>query len=448
MNLRTRRAVAALSASAVALGTAAATVPAANADYSKSITIVGTSDVYDSGLMQYLQPIYEKDTGATYNYVSKGTGDAIAYAEAGTASVLLVHAASLENQFVAQGYSLEKFGRSVFWGDYVLAGPTSDPAGVAADSHDIVGALEKVAAAGNAGTADFVSRGNTAGTPVQEHQLWALANGTKCDISATNGGGQVPSTGSGTCNASGTGGSLPAWYHKTGLTQGPNITNASACNYGRGQDCYVFTDRGTFQYLQSTGQAQNMKILVRDNAAASRGNQAALVNAFHAYAINGSKVPAGNAVSRAGALKFLNWLTSSAGQKAVEGYLSTDSPFIPAASPEVSVGQVRTQVHRGAKLRFAGRVTNAIPGYPTLAKVNVKLIQVTGYGKHKKQKVVARKHTTRYGFYAISYKPKKTARYYVRVGPHTRVENRSLSPIFGDLLQAGTSQVMPVKVKR
>ena len=85
--------------------------------------------------------------------------------EAGTASALLVHAASLENQFVASGYSAEPFGRAIFYGDYVLLGPTSDPAGVMKSApHDIVSAFEAIAAAGVAGKADFVSRANTSGT--------------------------------------------------------------------------------------------------------------------------------------------------------------------------------------------------------------------------------------------------------------------------------------------
>ena len=110
-----------------------------------------------------------------------------------------MHAASLENQFVGSGFSVEPFGRAIFWGDYVLAGPASDPAGVLNGStHDIVGAFQKIAAAGAAGQANFVSRGNTAGTPVQEHAIWALTSGVQtCNVSAANGGGVAPEHGHG-----------------------------------------------------------------------------------------------------------------------------------------------------------------------------------------------------------------------------------------------------------
>ena len=177
--LRARRT---LALSAFSLGLVLASVvaaPTSQADDANTLTVVGTSDVFDSNLVQaVLEPGFE----AAYpqydlNYVSKGTGAAIAYAEAGTASAMLVHAASLENQFVDQGYSAEQYGRAIFWGDYVLLGPASDPAGVMSDApHDVAKAFEDIAAAGALGQANFVSRGGTPGTTVQEHAIWALTN--------------------------------------------------------------------------------------------------------------------------------------------------------------------------------------------------------------------------------------------------------------------------------
>ena len=94
--------------------------------------MVGTSDVFDSNLIQaVIKPGFEAAfPDVTLNYVSKGTGAAITFAEAGTASALLVHAASLENQFVGRLATRSRdFGRAIFYGDYVLLGPASDPAG-------------------------------------------------------------------------------------------------------------------------------------------------------------------------------------------------------------------------------------------------------------------------------------------------------------------------------
>src|SRR3984893_17879511 len=202
-------------------------VMAARADNPSTLTVVGTSDVQDSGLMPLLvAPMFQKAFPQyTLKYVSVGTGVAINDAESGVASALLVHAASLENQFVAQGFSKEPYGRAIFYGDYVLLGPASDPAGVLNNApHEIAGAVARIASAGVAGKADFVSRGGTPGTTVQEHAIWALDAGTPgltlCNVSTANGGGEAPSTGSGPCPTTT---SNPPWYHTTGLTQGPNV---------------------------------------------------------------------------------------------------------------------------------------------------------------------------------------------------------------------------------
>src|SRR5262245_51670632 len=116
-----RRSVFSLATIVAALSLAPAV---ARADDPSTVTFVGTSDVNDSNLVPgTLEPAFEK-AYPQYNfvYVSKGTGDALAYARAGTASGLIVHAAALENQFVRDGFSNEKYGRAVFWGDYILAG--------------------------------------------------------------------------------------------------------------------------------------------------------------------------------------------------------------------------------------------------------------------------------------------------------------------------------------
>ena len=384
----------------------------AGPDSAHTLTVVGTSDVYDSNLVQdVIKPGFEAaHPGLTLNYVSKGSGAAIEYAEAGTASVLLVHAASLENQFVADGYSAEPFGRAVFWGDYVLLGPKDDPAGVLQGSNgDIVGAFEKIAAAGEAGTADFVSRGGNPGTTVAEHKIWDQTTGiSTCDVSEDDGGYVSPSTTTGAC---GTTIAYPDWYHATGLTQGPNIVNADACNYGRGLDCYVLTDRGTFDYLESTGALSNLQIVVRGSSL--------LVNSFHAYAVNADKFGADAGLNPVGATAFLDWLTSPEGQQAVGGHLNqaADPPFLPSASP--TIAWQRTP----GPLR--GVLTNPVPGTPPLAGVKLtvtlsdRTVTVT---------------TGADGGFAIP--GPWTGPVTVKVPAITQIENDTLDPVFGDLLTA------------
>ena len=177
----------------------------ARADSGSSLTVVGTSDVSDSGLMQnVIQPRFHAAFPQyTFKYIGTATGNAINSAESGSqgASVLIVHAPSLENQFVGGGFSQEPFGRAIWINDFVLAGPTADPASVGTDgSNNIAQAFADVAKAGINSTATFVSRGGTPGTTVQEHQIWALVDSSGlaptglllCALSAANGGGETP----------------------------------------------------------------------------------------------------------------------------------------------------------------------------------------------------------------------------------------------------------------
>ncbi len=423
---------------AAALLLLAALVPGvsspATADDSSTLTVVGTSDVFDSNLVQsVLKPGFKAAYPQfTLNYVSKGTGAAIDYAEAGTASALLVHAASLENQFVADGYSAEKYGRAIFWGDYVLLGPASDPAGVLnGDTHDIVGAFEKIAAAGAGGQANFVSRGGTPGTTVQEHQIWALTQGvTTCTVSDPNGGGTSPSTQTGACP---TNIPYPSWYHATGLTQGPNIENGDVCNYpSNNNNCYVFTDRGTFQYLENTGAISHLQIVTRDNQVP--GQQNLLVNSFHAYAVSprnfkGQPVQ----LNTVAAKDFLNWVTSPEAQFAVQAYLngSGDGPFRPSASPSITSSALPPSNVTGGKSVFLrGKIANVVPGTPPLNGVPVR-VQVTQGGQTSQ---VRRVLTNAKGGFAFHFIPPRTGTYSLATGTIYKIEQPLLTPVFGDRL--------------
>jgi tungstate transport system substrate-binding protein len=372
------------------------------------------------------------------DYVSKGTGAAIQFGEQGAASGLLVHAATLENQFVAQGYSLERFGRAVFYGDYVLLGPASDPAGVARRApHDIVGAFELIARAGAAGRADFVSRGGTPGTTVEEHQIWALTRGVAlCEVSMADGGGRAPSGTNGTCA---TPPNVPQWYHATGLTQGPNIQNAAVCSYGHGADCYVLTDRGTFAYLESQRPPlTGLRIVTRDNAGSARGGPTELVNSFHAYGLQPAKLGANAAVNVAGVRAFLDYLTSPRGQAGVRGYLRSggDAPFLPDAAPRIELTNVRTRRSNG-RTTVNGRLVNAVPGTPALARQRVAVVR----GPAKGGSTVAATMTAADGRFVIHFRRAPHDRYTLTTGAITQIEEARLRPVFGDLLAPASRPV-------
>ena len=424
-----------------ALAVVTLTPAASNAHSSSTVTVVGTSDVFDSGLIQHvIKPDFEAAYPQfTLNYISQGSGAAIAYAEAGTASALLVHAASLENQFVASGppsYSYERYGRAIFYGDYVLLGPADDPAGVmngGAPSNNIADAFQKIAAAGRDGTVNFVSRGGTPGTTVEEHAIWALTTGvTACPVGAPDGGGAVPNA-NGDCASP----TLPSWYHTTGLTQGPNVVAADTCNFNGG-NCYVLTDRGTFRFLEGERALSKLQVVDDNNAASAPGGTTVLINSFHAYAINPAAFTSNrNAhINLQGALAFLDWLTSPAGQNAVNSY-QADGPGVPSfhmdAAPKIAVRRaLPATVKSGRLLTITGTLTNVAPGTPPLAGVQITLSAKATGGTSKS---VATTTTDANGDFTLHFTPTVDASYTVSSRAISQIENASLSPVYGDLLQ-------------
>jgi tungstate transport system substrate-binding protein len=441
---------------------------AARADTPSTLTVVGTSDLQDSGLVpDLITPGFEKAFPQfTLKYVSVGTGVAISDAESGVASALIVHAASLENQFVAQGFSAEPFGRAIFYGDYVLLGPASDPAGVLTNApHDIASAFATIAAAGAAGTADFISRGGTPGTTIQEHAIWALDAGTAglnlCTVSSTNGGGDAPSTATGSCPTTT---ANPSWYHTTGLTQAPNIEAANTCNFTNatthgGNDCYVFTDRGTYECLISATCAggaaapTNLKIVTRGNSATATGGDTLLINSFHAYAINPARF-AGNPnvqINSTAAEDFLNYITSVSFQAQLVNYLGAtkDPPFIADAAPSVTItsnhGELPAKVTGGTKITVKGTIANLVPGTPPLAGKTVNVTEVVS-GVAVGIPIATGK-TDSTGSYSLTFSPPDSGLYQVTTGQITQVENSTLTPAFGDLLAPGATATSKITVR-
>ncbi len=446
----------------------------ASADTSSTLTVVGTSDVSDSGLIPNLiQPGFTKAYPKfTFKYIGTGTGKAIADAESGAvgASALIVHAASLENQFVALGYSKEKYGRALFINDFVLGGPLADPAGVTGNaSSNVAQAFADVAAAGINGKATFVSRGGTPGTTVEEHEIWSLVSSAHlappglllCAVNAQNGGGLTPIAAGNGVTASGqacpgggalpTAAALPKWYAVTGLEQGPNVQAANACNgFPSGANsCYVLTDRGTYDYLASgadpVGAIPALKIVSRDNSASAPGGPYALINYFHGYIINPSKPD--QTVNVTAATDFLNYVTSPTVQKAIAGYLSKTSdpggaPFKPTASPLLTASKFPANYTATKKLTIKGTLTNAQPGYPLLSGKTVSIDKVVGGLPVS----VAHGRTDKQGRYSISFVPPSSGSYQVTTGQIAQIENSKLSPPFGDLLSPSATTAQKVTV--
>src|SRR2546426_4858520 len=122
-----------------------ATPAAAPAQGTRTVILSTTTSTQDSGLLDVLVPLFEKQTGYTVRTIAVGTGQALALAARGEADVTLAHAPALEKKYVAEGKLRNR--RLVMYNDFVVLGPEADPARVRGE-RSAVAALRRVAAAG------------------------------------------------------------------------------------------------------------------------------------------------------------------------------------------------------------------------------------------------------------------------------------------------------------
>src|SRR6202166_674956 len=149
--------------------TLAAMVVAISASFAaeQSIVLASTTSVEASGLLANILPQFTAKTGITVNVVAQGTGKALDTARRGDADLLLVHDPEAEQHFMDEGHGSTR--RQIAWNDFVIVGPSADPAHVRG-GNDSVAALKAIALA----QAPFVSRGDKSGTNAAELRLWKM----------------------------------------------------------------------------------------------------------------------------------------------------------------------------------------------------------------------------------------------------------------------------------
>lgn len=240
----------------------AAQEPVKKAPANPDVILATTTSTQDSGLLDVLIPIFEKDTGYKIKPIAVGTGQALAMGEKGEADVLLVHAPADEKKLVDSGAAIER--KLVAHNDFIVVGPKEDPAKVKG-TKTAADALKKIAGAQSI----FISRGDDSGTHKKEVSLWKTA-GVKNE-------GQ--------------------WYQQTGQGMGQtlNVTNE--------KNGYTLTDRATFLSLQKN---LKLEILLEGDAP--------LLNIYHVMLVNPAKF---NKVNADGAKAFHSFLLSKEGQEAI-----------------------------------------------------------------------------------------------------------------------------------
>jgi tungstate transport system substrate-binding protein len=246
------------------------------------IIVQSTTSTQNSGLFEYILPRFREASGIEVRVVAVGTGQALKNARNGDGDVVLVHARSAEDAFVAEGWGVER--HDVMYNDFVVIGPDSDPAGVRGMT-DAAAALKKIAAAG----AIFVSRGDESGTHIKEKALWAAAG---VDAEAASG----------------------TWYRELGVGMGATLNAAT------GMSAYTLSDRGTWISFNNKG--SQVVVVEGDDR---------LFNPYGVILVNPAKHPR---VKAEDGQAFIDWLTGPAGQKAIAEYrVDGQQLFFPSRIP-------------------------------------------------------------------------------------------------------------------
>ena len=267
-------------ASAIALLAILLSIASIGQAQDRFIVMASTTSTEQSGLFPQLLPAFKQASGIDIRVVAVGTGQALDIGRRGDADVVFVHDQAAEEKFVAEGQSLRRW--PVMYNDFVLVGPTGDPAGVRGG--DIVAALRKLATS----AAPFVSRGDNSGTHAAELRYWKLAE-------------VVPTA-------------KQASYKSCGCGMGPALNIASSTN------AYVLTDRGTWLSFKNRGE---LAILVEGDKR--------LFNQYGVMVVNPATHPQ---VKQAMAQAFVDWVVSPAGQSAIAAYkIDGQQLFFPNATP-------------------------------------------------------------------------------------------------------------------
>lgn len=228
----------------------------------ETLTLTTTTSTYDTGLLDAIHADFEKLYGVSVDAVAQGTGAALQSARDGDADVVMVHARGLEDEFMRNGYGVNR--RDLMFNDFVIVGPESDPAGI----QGMGSATEALTTIADR-EASFVSRGDNSGTHTKERNLWEAAG--------TEPGGD--------------------WYQETGSGMG------EALNIATQQGAYTLSDRGTF-----ISQRSEIDLVVLVQGPIENGPEI-LANPYGVMAVNPG---VHDNVNYDLAMAYIGWITSPA----------------------------------------------------------------------------------------------------------------------------------------
>ncbi|TKF22313.1 tungsten ABC transporter substrate-binding protein [Vibrio genomosp. F6] len=238
---------------------------AMSADDATHVRLATTTSTYHSGLLDYLLPEFEKDSGLKVDVLAAGTGKSLRMGQNGDVDLVMTHAPKAEANFVEKGYGV--LPRKLMYNDFVIVGPQSDPAKIASEK-DVTEVFKKIAS----NDVTFVSRGDDSGTHKKEMGIWAQ---TKME---PNFGG----------------------YRSVGQGMGPTLNMASE------MQGYTMTDRGTWLAYKNKIQ---LSVLFQGDKK--------LFNPYQVILVNPERYPS---INYQGAKAFSDWLVNPRAQQLISDF--------------------------------------------------------------------------------------------------------------------------------
>ena len=246
----------------------------------QGLILATTTSTQDSGLLDYLLPMFTAETGVKVDVVAVGSGQAMKLGEDCNADVLLVHSPAREKEFMDAGSGSRR--EDVMYNDFVIVGPPSDPAGIKGMT-DAVEAFKQMAET----SSTFVSRGDDSGTHTKEQSIWKKA--------------AIEPEGD--------------WYVSAGQSMGVVLNMANE------QQAYTLSDRATYLARSKDGQDSNLTVLVEGDKA--------LFNPYGVITVNPEQCPT---VKVDLANQFADWLISVPAQEKIAQFGAEEfgqSLFVP-----------------------------------------------------------------------------------------------------------------------
>ncbi|MDR9816830.1 MAG: substrate-binding domain-containing protein [Candidatus Methanoculleus thermohydrogenotrophicum] len=277
----------------VMLAACVVAVPAQEAANPDVLRIATTTSLYDTGLLDELEVMYENTSGVDVQITAQGTGQSLDTARRGDVDLVLVHSPTQEQQFIDEGYGINP--RCFAYNNFLIVGPESDPAGIANMTPKDAFETLYVAGTNNTPGVVFVSRGDDSGTHNREQQIWEAVGYNYTEDIQDSG----------------------PWYQETGSGMGETLTIANQ------KEAYTLTDIGT--YLAFQDQLDLVELV-------TEGDE--LLNRYSAIAVN-PEMAEGVNIDEAN--NFINWIISDETKEFIGnfGVEEFGQPlFVPLYAPE------------------------------------------------------------------------------------------------------------------